>query len=244
MPTLAAFFVTAALCAQSDDLQRGKRLYEGQCAPCHGQTGTGGRGPNLAQPKLKHGSSEEQLIGVISRGIPGTEMPAAWQMTPREVKQVVVYVQSLGRIAKMDLPGDAARGRALFLGKGGCAACHIVKGAGTALGPELTEIGARRSPEYLREAILDPAKAAPEGYLLVEFTTADGKRITGQRANEDSFTIQILDSGGRYHSFRKSALKELKRLEGHSGMPSYKDKFASSELEDLIAWLASLRGDS
>jgi mono/diheme cytochrome c family protein len=69
----------------AEDLARGKRLFEGQCAVCHGIIGTGGRGANLAQPRLRHASSDQALFLVIKDGIDGTEMREAWQMTDREI---------------------------------------------------------------------------------------------------------------------------------------------------------------
>jgi len=222
---------------------RGKRLFEGQCAPCHGMTGTGGRGPSLAEPKLRRAVDERALVDVIRNGIPGTEMPAAWQMTEREIREVADYVRSLGRVAPEKLPGDPERGRRIYESKGGCAACHIVRGQGASMGPELTEIGARRSAAYLREALVDPDKAAPDGFLLVRVVTGDGKAVRGIRASEDSFTIQIRDASNRFHSFRKHHLKTLDKESGKSLMPSYRDTLTPAEIDDLIAYLAGLRGE-
>jgi putative heme-binding domain-containing protein len=244
MLAIAVLFLgSAGLCAQTpEDLNQGKKLYQGHCSPCHGQTGTGGRGPNLAQPRLKHGSSEEAIADVIKNGIAGTEMPGAWQLSEREVNLVAAFVRSLGRVEKVDLPGDAAAGRRTFEGSG-CGQCHIVNGEGVAMGPELTEIGVRRNAEYLREAMVRPGAAVPEGYLYVEITTVAGRRVSGQRVNEDSFTIQIQDASGRYHSFRKAEIKDLRKLAGRSSMPSYQGKLSEAELDNLIAYLASLRGE-
>jgi cytochrome c1 len=61
------------------------------------------------------------------------------------------------------------------------------------------------------------------------------------RVNEDSFTIQLRDYEDRFHSLRKNELKDLKKEFGVSTMPSYKT-LAAAELDDLIAYLASLGG--
>jgi len=227
-----------------DEPGRGKKLFEAHCALCHGQTGAGGRGPNLAQPTLPHAADDEQLATIISEGIRGTEMPGAWQLTEREVRQVAAYVRSLGHIEAVPLPGDPVRGRALYESKGGCAACHIVRGAGAGIGPELTDIGARRNAEYLREALVKPGATVPPQFLMVSVTTRDGRKIRGTRLNEDSFTIQLRDPGGRLYSFRKSDLASLKKESNVSLMPSYETKFTAGELDDVIAYLASLRGES
>jgi len=64
-------------------------------------------------------------------------------------------------------------------GKGGCARCHTVGGRGGAIGPDLSDIGARRSAGYLREALLKPESTVPDGFLQVDLATRDGGRITG-----------------------------------------------------------------
>jgi len=222
----------------------GKKLYESHCSLCHGQTGTGGKGPNLAQPILRHAPDDKRLAEVIQHGVPGTEMPGAWQLTDHEAAQVASYVRSLGRVAPAQLPGDAARGRDLYESKGGCAACHIIHGAGSSFGPELTAIGARRSADYLRESLLKPAATVPEGFLVVRVITRDGRTVRGLRVNEDSFTIQLRDASNRFFSFRKSDLTSLKKEFHESLMPSYESRFTPAELDDLIAYLASLRGES
>lgn len=244
---LVIVFASLSLAARciaetGEDAARGKRLYLGQCAPCHGPTATGGRGPNLTQPNLKHGSSEEALFNVIRRGVPGTEMPGAWQMTDREVRQVVAFLRSAAVAAKVPLPGDAARGEQIYA-RLGCGGCHIVKGQGTGVGPELTPVGASRSADFLRRAMTDPGADLPERYLVVRLTPVSGAAVTGTRVNEDPFTIQVRVGAGRYLSFRKTRLKSIERLEGRSEMPSYKDRMSAAELDDVVAYLAGLRGD-
>ena len=111
------------------------------------------------------------------------------------------------------------------------------------MGPELTGIGLRRSIAYLREAIINPEAAVPDDFLQVRVVKADSTTVTGVRLGEDSFAIQIRDYAGRLHSFWKRDLKEIAKDRGKSPMPAYKDKLTDSELQDLIAYLASLRED-
>jgi hypothetical protein len=66
--------------------------------------------------------------------------------------------------------------------------------------------------------------------------------IRGIRLNEDTFSIQLKDQQGRFHSFRKSGLRELKKLRGESPMPAYASSLTPAETDDLIAFLASQRG--
>jgi cytochrome c oxidase cbb3-type subunit 3 len=240
---LSAGLLMAQAPPDPEDMARGKRLFEGQCAVCHGITGTGGRGANLAQPRLRRATNDEALFLVIKDGIDGTEMPESWQMSDREIRQVAGYVRSLGRMAVSAQKGDAAHGQSIYASQG-CVGCHVVRGEGSSLGPELTGIGARRSVEYLRQALADPGAAVPEGFLIVSVTTRDGAQVRGMRVNEDSFTIQIKDAANRFHSLRKADLTDLRKEFGKSLMPSYLGKLTAAEIDDLVAYLAGLRGES
>jgi putative heme-binding domain-containing protein len=174
-------------------------------------------------------------------------MQWTWQMDDREMKQVAAYVWSLGRTEAAPLPGDPLKGKTLFE-KGECAKCHTVRGQGGTLGPDLTDVGARRGPAYLRQALHDPGTNQPKdangflAYLLVQVATHDGHVVRGLRINEDTFTIQVRDADNRIHSFQKRDLAEVKREPGGSLMPSFGATIAPSELDDLITYLASLRG--
>ncbi|MCP5119048.1 MAG: c-type cytochrome, partial [bacterium] len=229
--------------AQSPDAAGGERLFKGHCARCHGMEGGGGEGANLARAKLRHATDEEALFSVIKDGIPGTGMPGAWSMSDSEVRQVSAYVLSLGRTSAQPVSGDPQRGESIYRTKGGCSVCHIVGGEGRSRGPDLTGIGDRRGIAYLREALLNPGTALPEGpsgfksFLSVRAVTADDREVRGIRVSEDSFTIQLRDADNRLHSIRKTALKRLEKEFDKSPMPSYESTLSSAEVDDLVAYL-------
>lgn len=242
MRWLVGAIVTACALAQAPgDSAWGKKLFESQCALCHGQDGSGGRGPNLRRPKLNHAADDAALRRVISQGIaPG--MPEFWQLSDRELESVAAYVKSFGAVPLEPVSGDPAHGRQLYAAQG-CASCHMISGDGSGYGPELTEIGAKRSPAFLRESLTAPEASVPDDFLLVETITLSGASITGVRLNEDTFSIQVKDASNAFHSFRKADLKEVRKLRGKSPMPSY-GRLRPADLTDLVAYLASLRGKS
>jgi putative heme-binding domain-containing protein len=229
--------------ASEEDLARGKRLFQAQCAQCHGPEGNGGTGANLAQPKLNRAVTDQALIGVIRDGIAGTDMPPAPAMVERELWLTAAYVRKLGEIPPEEVPGDPERGRALYTGKGGCPACHTIRGRGGRYGPELGEIGARRSAAHLRQSILDPEAGFAERYAFVRVTLPGGKTIGGIKLNEDKFSVQLIDAGEKIHSFWKKDTQRVEILRNHSPMPSYRATLSASELDDLIAYLVTLRGE-
>jgi cytochrome c oxidase cbb3-type subunit III len=232
----------------------GESLFRIHCAGCHGPDGTGGRGANLAVARLSQAPDDAALSSVIATGIPGTAMPGT-RMTAEENRQLVVYVRSLYHPGTGRAEGDRANGERLFWSKGGCGQCHTVGARGGRTGPDLTDVGARRGPAYLRTALLDPESAIPEtftvyrrviympdNFLQVRVVTRDGTTITGVRMDEDTFTIQIRDFADRIYSFRKEELQELEEDWGKSPMPGYRGRLSETEVRDLIAYLASLQG--
>jgi putative heme-binding domain-containing protein len=224
-----------------NDLAKGEKLFENHCALCHGTGGGGGRGPMLTHPKLKRAADDAALVKVVEQGIPGTEMPGAWQMNEKEIRLVSAYVRSLGRVSPKPVPGDAAHGAEVYRGKGGCVSCHMISGQGSVMGPNLSSIGLRRSAAYLREAIENPEAAVPDNFLQVRVIPMQGASVTGVRLSEDSFSIHVRDHAGNLHSFWKRDLKEILKDRGKSPMPPYKDKLSEAELTNLVAYLASLR---
>lgn len=253
-PALITLLLPASAAAQTTDaaLEQGRRIFEGNCVRCHGVGGTGGEGPSLARPFLPRARDDQGLASVIRRGIRGTGMPGVWRMSDNEVQALIVYVRSIGRVERAALTGDVGRGKTLFESKGGCTACHTFGTFGSNLGPDLSRVGLRRGAAYLRESIVDPGASLPQDltffssgfaeYLLVRVVTREGREMQGTRINEDTFTIQLRDEAGAVLSFRKEDLTVLDKQFDSSLMPDYGDTFSDAELDDVVAYLASLRG--
>lgn len=223
------------------DLANGEKLFQNHCALCHGLKGDGGRGPMLTQAKLSRAPDDAALLKVIEDGIRGTEMPGADSMSDHEMRQTAAYVRSLGRVPLKPVPGNPTRGAEIYRGKGNCATCHSIKGEGGISGPDLAGVGGSRSAAFLRESLVDPQAAVPEGYLLVTVAAKNGQHVTGVRVNEDSFSIQVRDDAGRSYSFWKSEVEHIDKQRNKSPMPSYKGQLLDDELTDLVAYLASLK---
>ncbi len=235
------------------NLEEGHRLFEVHCAVCHGPGGEGGKGPTLAQPTLPRASDDASLIRIISDGIGGTEMPQA-RIDRKDVPSVAAFVRSLGSRPLEVVPGNPERGAKIYAIKGACAQCHTLRGEGAAIGPDLTTVGRRRSAAYLRRALLDPNAdvpqsysafrsdvSLPENFLYLRVVTTNQIEIVGVRVNEDTFSIQLRDVTGRVFSFYKDELAEIDKQWGKSPMPSYLGAFTPDELDDLVAFLVSLR---
>ncbi len=225
----------------------GRGLFRVYCSFCHGLKAEGGlTGPDLTRPDLTHSSTDQQMFGVISQGILGTDMPP-YALPEDQIWQVMAFLAEVrSKRQAVGANGDWQVGETLYFGKGFCSNCHMVGGEGGRLGPDLTRIGAMRSLEDLQESIRDPSANFRTRTILdrpwtnyepVTLVAADGSRITGVIRNEDTFTIQIMDQKEALHSRQKGELKEIVRLD-HSLMPVYSGSMLSdADLRDLLTFL-------
>jgi len=165
-------------------------------------------------------------------------MPPGSFFMDNDVVALATYVRVLGAKPQSHVSGNVEQGAEVFRTRG-CVGCHIFAGQGVGYGPSLNDISARRSADYVMQEITDPSAKLPPDFLMVRAMSPDGKVIHGIRVNEDNFTLQVKDPGGKFHSFRKSELAELQRLENETPMPRYASVLSNTELHDLVAYLFS-----
>jgi len=240
VPLLLLHMTTPEGARAQDDISAGERLFHLHCAECHGPTGQGGYGPDLTRGEYRHGSTDEGLLHTIATGVPGTRMPAT-SLSDHQLREIVTYVRSLAGSARVAIAGDAQAGEKLFSGKGGCTKCHMIRGEGGSLGPDLTHIGSERAPNHLRTSILQPDEEINAEFWTVDASDKDGKTYAGIRLNEDTYTIQILDLNENLHSLAKTDLRSLTVDKKKSRMPAYQSVFTATEIDDLVAYLYSLQ---
>ena len=154
---------------------------------------------------------------------------------------MVLMLPLAGQSSPAKITGNAAAGKVIFYGKGGCAACHSIGDRGASLGPDLGAIGITRSAKTLRLALVDPDAEISKEYFTVVVETKRGQIIRGLALNEDDLSIQVRDIDGNPRSFLKDDLKSTRR-EQRSLMPSYASRLSGMEIDDLVAYLRTLRG--
>ena len=242
---LAVCFAAATAVGQGNysraDIEDGGRLYRANCTNCHGPDGVGIPGVDLGHGRFRRVSSDEDLMQIIRRGIPGTPMPPT-TYTEFQVKTLVAYLRSMAVDSSSSTGnGDPARGKSLFEGKAQCGTCHRVKGVGSRLGPDLTEIGTLRRTVELQRSIVDTNSEVSAANRSFRGVTKEGSVITGRFLGQDTFSLQVLDSNEHLLSLSKSNLREFNILT-NSSMPAYRDKLTYQEVADLVSYLASLKG--
>ncbi len=237
--------------ATAESIAKGKALFSGTCANCHGIDGSGANGPNIQGAARALGP--EGLYSTISVGVMGSGMPSFSGLGADKIWPIIDYVTSLGSHGGEAIACDAANGEKLYASNG-CASCHMVNGQGSDRGPDLSSIGALRSDIFLKSELQDPGANLPVGgssllertpysnYVMYHVVLADGKEVTGIRVNEDSFTLQLQDAQGNLVSVDKMKARKIEVLPGKSFMPSYQGKLSDEQLNDLVAYLSSLEG--
>ena len=147
----------------------------------------------------------------------GNIMPPAWKapiaLTPLEIETLIAFLQSQGGepdltaiVPPIDIAaaaavpdkvaqGDPAAGQVVFVEELQCGKCHRVGAAEAQLevGPDLTEIGALNTVDYMEESILDPNAKIVQGYGSTTLSLANGEELAGRLVREegDALVLQL-----------------------------------------------------
>jgi putative heme-binding domain-containing protein len=223
------------------DIAHGASLYAARCVTCHGAQGDAIGGVNLRSGKFRNAITDTDLARFIRAGSQAAGMPP-FALDNADMAGIVAYLRNMNRFdAATVKAGDAARGRAIFDGKGTCRTCHRVGADGSRVGPDLTDIGSVRSAGSIQRSLLDPSSQMMPINRPVRVTKKDGTVINGRRLNEDTYSVQLIDERERLQSILKADVRDY-TISKTSPMPSYKDTLNSTEIADLLGYLLSLKG--
>jgi cytochrome c oxidase cbb3-type subunit III len=226
------------LAGQPDAILGGKKLFMASCSGCHGANAEGGRGPNLTEGRQIRRLNDKALFASIRSGVAGTDMPPT-NLPDDQIWRLVAFVRDLSAAAsESQVAGDPEAGAKIFFGKGGCGGCHMLRGAGGFLGPDLTDIGARRTFPQLRESLLKPSARIVEGFEGVTVTSEDGSQTKGVARNNNNYSIQILDAKGELHLLAKDKVREVVFRKSSLMPEDYGQRLSSSEIANVLAFLS------
>ena len=242
-------------------IEDGRGLYNDACTGCHGANGAAGEiGPGLGVPGRSYArNTDAQIFDAIKQGIPATAMPAQQnKLSDDQIWKITAYMKGLrGTAIDAPSPGDMVHGEAVFWGKGVCGSCHMVRGRGSVIGPDLSNLaGSRKTNSIIaaltseRHRVYGPGGAQPHNlvplqmYPVVQVTTLGGKTVRGLLRNEDSFSMQIMGLDQQLYLLDRAKLKTI-IYEPKSLMPAdYDQRLSKVEFDDLLAFLTRLGSPS
>jgi putative heme-binding domain-containing protein len=220
----------------------GQRTFESTCAPCHGLNGKGGeRAPDVVTRREVVRLSDIETLKILKQGVVSKGMPPFASLGPARLTELLNYLRSLqGKGQNRVSTADVQKGKQLFAGKARCAECHMVRGAGGFIGPDLSDYGALHSANDIRDAIVDADKRPGFRKHLANAVTRDGRQISGVVRNEDNFSLQLQSLDGGFHLLNKAELSEF-NLDSKTLMPAdYVSSLNKQELDQIVGYLLSV----
>jgi putative heme-binding domain-containing protein len=239
----------------AEAIAEGRQTYNENCLTCHGPDGSAGEmGPALGAPARRYAQgTDAQIFAAIKNGVPNTLMPPNPALPDDKVWKITAYIRGL-RGTAVDAPyvGDVALGEQVFWTKGRCGECHMVKGKGGLVGPELTNIAGTRKTASIVDAltkeqhkVFGDGGAIPKiltpiaSYQPVLITYPDGRKVHGVLKNEDSYSLQVMGLDNTLHMIDRQKVQVT--YEPRSLMPTDYDKqLTPEEFRNLMAYLTRL----
>jgi len=221
-----------------EEIAAGSRVYSAQCQFCHGRDGDQISGIDLRRGLFRQALADEDLARIISTGTTAGMPPFVLSST--DLTGIIAYMRAAFDGTASIQVGDAARGKALFDGKGECASCHRVGRSGPLVAPPLNDIGLARAPAALERSIRDPSSAMLPINRPVRIVLLDGTAISGRRLNEDTATVQLIDDKEQLRSIDKRLVGTME-VDTTSPMPAFAGRLTDAEIGDLVGYLLTLR---
>jgi PQQ-dependent dehydrogenase (methanol/ethanol family) len=210
-------------------------VYTQHCAACHGENGQGSaQGPKLAGSRSVRSRSAAQLRTFIYQGAPSSGMPS-FHLPDAELDRLTAFVHSLNSpAAENPVQGSVEAGQEFFFGRGQCGECHMVRGRGKAVGPDLSNVAREMTLNEIREVLRDPNSRVTPGYQLVSVALKDGRTLRGFARGRTNFDLQLQGLDGQFYFLSEGQIVSAR------DEPSPMKPVAANA--DLLAYLSRLTG--
>jgi cytochrome c oxidase cbb3-type subunit 3 len=227
-------------------VERGQKIFVGNCGFCHGTTAQGGDGgPDLVRSPLALDDERGDKIGpVLEQGRPGRGMPA-FHLPADQVQDIAAFLRSRQQAA-IDrnaysilnvVTGDREKGREYFNGAGRCHTCHSPTGDLAGIAKKYDAVALQSRLLYPRPRANDVQPVHPQ----VTVTPASGQAFSGSLEYLDDFNVALRDASGDYHSFSRDA--HLK-VEVHDPLAAHAEllkKYTDADMHNVLAYLVTLK---
>lgn len=144
--------------------------------------------------------------------------------------------------------GDAANGQAILAksitSEVQCLKCHMVRGQGGQIGPDLSMIGKKGSRENLFESLLQPAKAIADQYVNWKIDTADGQSLNGLIVGETAQAVTLRDANGKDYTLALKDIEKRAKLTTSLMPDNLVQTLTEDELIDVVEYMVTLQTPS
>ena len=213
--------------------------------------------PIFALLGTMRGSQAEKVIGTwvadLAAGkVPGTLAldiyEAALATKSKDLKKALKPVDSKLKKAKYGAwslaleGGSAEEGKAIFHGSttAACMQCHTRTAGIPSVGPDLSKVATRLTPDHLLQAVVDPQSEIAEGYGLISATLKNGSIVSGLLAKEtDSEIVLRLPATTITNTVPKADIAS--RTKPASAMPLMTSLLTKMEVRNIVAYLKTLK---
>jgi len=123
-----------------------------------------------------------------------------------------------------------------------CITCHSMQGEGENIGPDLTQLGTRFSPQDILKAIIEPNDVISDQYNTTVYTLKDGKSIVGRLMNETEQKYIVSQNPYAPDQTREIPKDQVvdTKLSTVSWMPPGTiNRLNAEEVKDLLAYLVA-----
>lgn len=181
----------------------------------------------------------------------------------KEVKAVIAYLQSQGgeldleslekpsevskkffaRMAAAQAAGGGDPGAGAEVYANNCASCHVLKGKGGKVGPDLSAISVK-GVKYIEDSILRPAKSITPGFETWELTDAAGRKAIGLKTADTADAVEITRATGDKVKVARPDVKTLEQDKDASVMPdNLNEAMTVKDLQDVLAYMMLQKGE-
>jgi PQQ-dependent dehydrogenase (methanol/ethanol family) len=227
--------------AEASLIQDGKSAYATNCSGCHGADATGtGHAPRLANNPDLRGRSLERLHSTIAGGFPDAGMPPFAGLPAHDLDALAMFVRSLNSpAADAAVAGDTAMGSQFFWGKGKCGECHMVRGMGSPIGPDLSDVGRRMTAKELDDVLRTPDLHITPGYEIATVKTRSGETLRGFMRGRSNYDLQLQDLKGTFHLLQRDQIVSIEETKQSLMKPL---SATPEESQNLSSYLSQLKG--
>lgn len=121
-----------------------------------------------------------------------------------------------------------------------CTACHVIKGSGGQIGPDLSGTGAMGMEAVLRN-ILTPNAAMESGYRIFRVTMKNGDLLEAFYVSQDRRSMVIRQPGGADQRIAKKDIASSKFIRRSLMPEGLLDHMSDEMAADLLAYLMTLK---